>query len=108
MSSEKTRKTADLLTICLKAGRTVKGFDSAADAVKNGKAFCVLTASDASAKTVKEISFICGRQGVPVLETELEKAELGRLCGKDTAVIAVCDKGFADGFAKIIFNTPKC
>ena len=50
MSSEKKRKTADLLTICLKAGKSVKGFDSSMDAVKDGKAFCVLTASDASAK----------------------------------------------------------
>jgi hypothetical protein len=25
---------------------------------------------------------------------------MGRLCGKETAVIAVCDGGFADGFIK--------
>ena len=61
MSSEKKRKTADLLTICIKAGKTVKGFDSSMDAVKEGKAFCVLTASDASPKTVKEVDFVCER-----------------------------------------------
>ena len=38
MNSEKKRKTADLLTICIKAGKTVKGFDSSMDAVKEGKA----------------------------------------------------------------------
>ncbi len=97
-----SKKTANLLTICLKAGKTVKGFDSVCDAVKNGTAFCVLTASDASEKTVKEIYFVCGKYSVPIFRTELTKEEIGILCGKITAVIAVCDKGFADGFAKIV------
>ena len=101
MNSEKKRKTADLLTICNKAGKTVKGFDSVSEAVKTGKAFCVLTASDASPKTVKEAVFVCGRYEVPLIETELTKDELGKLCGKQTAVIAVTDKGFADGFGRI-------
>lgn len=101
MNSEKKRKTADLLTVCFKAGKAIKGFDSAKDAVEGGKAFAALTASDASEKTVKEIRFVCGKYNIPVINTDLEKAEIGRLCGKDTAVIAVCDKGFAEGFKKI-------
>lgn len=102
MNSEKKRKTSDLLSICIKAGKTVKGFDSMKEAVIKGAAACVLTASDASDKTVKETGFICGKYNLPVLKTELTKSEIGKLCGKDTAVIAVCDKGFAGGFEKII------
>ena len=34
MNSEKKQKTADLLTICFKAGKAVKGFDSAKEAVE--------------------------------------------------------------------------
>lgn len=101
MNSEKKQKTADLLTICIKAGRAVKGFDSSKEAVESGKAFAVLTAADASEKTVKEIRFICGKYNIPVIETELEKVEIGRYCGKETAVLAICDKGFAGGFLKI-------
>ncbi|MDE5582141.1 MAG: ribosomal L7Ae/L30e/S12e/Gadd45 family protein [Ruminococcus sp.] len=100
MNSKK--KTADLLTICIKAGKTVKGFDSVCDAVKNGNVSCVLTASDISQKTLKEINFLCNRYSVPVLDTELSKEETAFLCGKSTAVIAVCDKGFSEGFMKII------
>lgn len=100
MNSKK--KTADLLTICIKAGKAVKGFDSVKEAVINGNACCVLTASDVSPKTLKEVRFICGKNGIEVLESELTKSELGILCGKETAVIAVCDKGFSGGFAKII------
>lgn len=96
-----SKKTANLLTICIKAGKAVKGFDSACDAVKNGTAYCVLTAADASEKTVKEADFICKKFSVPVIRTGLSKEEIGSLCGKVTAVIAVCDKGFADGFIKI-------
>ena len=102
MNSEKKRKTADLLTICIKAGRAVKGFDSSMDAVKDGKAFCVLTACDASPKTLKEVDFVCDRYEIVHLRTELAKDEMGRLCGKETAVIAVCDEGFANGFIKKI------
>ena len=34
MNSVKARRTADLLSICIKAGRTVKGFDTAVEALK--------------------------------------------------------------------------
>lgn len=96
-----SKKTLNLLTICMKAGKAVKGFDSACDAVKNGTAYSVLTASDASEKTVKEIDFICKKFSVPHIRTEVPKEKMAEICGKVTAVIAVCDKGFSDGFVKI-------
>ena len=101
MSLDQKKKTADLLGICLKAGKAVKGFDPACESVQNGKAACILTASDASAKTVKEAEFIGGKYNVPVYRTDLTKDDIGRLCGKSTAVIAVTDKGFAEGFRKL-------
>lgn len=101
MNSDKKQKTADLLTICLKAGRAVKGFDSSKEAVVSGKAFAILTASDASEKTVKEVRFVCDKYNVPVIATELAKADIACYCGKETAVLAICDKGFAGGFLKI-------
>lgn len=96
-----SKKTANLLTMCIKAGKAVKGFDSACDSVKNGMAYCILTASDASEKTVKETNFICEKYSVPLVKTELSKDEMAHICGKVTAVIAICDKGFANGFSKI-------
>ncbi|WP_297961225.1 ribosomal L7Ae/L30e/S12e/Gadd45 family protein [uncultured Ruminococcus sp.] len=102
MSSEKNRRTANLLGICIKAGKTVKGFDSAVEAIKNGTVHCVLTAADSSEKTVKEADYYCGKFSVRHFRTELSKFDIGRLCGKETAVIAVTDKGFADGFERII------
>lgn len=101
MNLQQKQKTADLLTICFKAGKAVKGFDSMKEAVMNGDASCVLAAADASEKTVKEARFVCGKANVPVFVTELKKEDIDRLCGKETAVIAVCDKGFAGGFEKL-------
>lgn len=95
-------KTANLLRICLKAGKAVKGFDSAKEALERGKAFSVLTAMDASEKTLKEVSFFCKKYGAVHIRTEIFKEELGIMCGKQTAVIAVCDQGFTEGFLKIV------
>lgn len=102
MSSERSRRIVNLLGICIRAGKAVKGFDSSVEAAKNGTAKCILTASDASPKTVKEVAFHCGKFGVKHLAADISKSDIGRLCGKETAVIAVTDKGFADGFEKII------
>ena len=96
------QKTADLLSICIKAGKAAKGFDSVCEAVKTGKAYCVLAACDASEKTIKEIAFICEKHDVPLFKTELSKDDIGSLFKKPTAVIAVCDEGFCGGFAKIL------
>ena len=87
------------------AGRvynSIEEFYSAVEAAKNGAAFCLLTASDASEKTVKEVKYYCEKYGIRAFITEMSKFEIGRLCGKETAVIAVTDKGFADGFERII------
>lgn len=102
MSSEKNRRTINLLGICIRAGKVVKGFDSSVEAVKNGTAKCILTASDASPKTVKEVGYYCGRYGVKHLAADVSKFDIGRLCGKETAVIAVTDQGFSDGFERIL------
>ena len=102
MSSEKNRRTVNLLGICLRAGKAVRGFDSVVEAIKNGTAQCVLTASDSSEKTVKEISFFCTKYGTKHLRAEVSKLDIGKLCGRETGVIAVTDKGFSDGFEKII------
>lgn len=101
MNSEQIRKTTNLLTICVKAGKTVKGFDTVCEAVKNGTAACVMTASDISEKSLKETAFVCGKYDIPIIETGLTKEELRGFLGKQTAVLGVCDKGFADGFRKI-------
>lgn len=101
MNSEKKQKTINLLTVCIKAGKTVKGFDSVCAELRSGRVHCVLCACDASDKTVKETEFICGKKNIAVIKTGISKEETAVFLGKQTAVIGICDKGFADGFIKL-------
>ena len=100
-SAEKARKITNLLTICIKAGKTVKGFDSVCTAMKENKISCVLAASDTSAKTLKETAFMCEKYNVKLVEIPVTKEEIGKLCGKQTAVTGICDSGFAEKLAQL-------
>ena len=102
MNSQMKQKTINLLTICIKAGKVVKGYDTVKENAYAGKVYCVLTACDASAKTVKEAAYICNECRIKLYATELSKSELEWLCGKPTAVIGICDGGFAKAFGKFL------
>ncbi|MBR4022713.1 MAG: ribosomal L7Ae/L30e/S12e/Gadd45 family protein [Ruminococcus sp.] len=96
------QKIINLLTICRRAGKTVIGFDAVCAEMKLNKVFCVLLAADVSPKTKKEIDFYCGKSGICAVITPINKEEYGKYLGKQAAVIAVCDKGFADKFLSMI------
>lgn len=108
MNSQQKQKIINLLTICIKAGKTVRGYDSVCEALKNKLVCCVLTAADVSAKTLKETAFMCSKYSVPVIETSISKEEISGFTGRQTAVIAVCDKGFADRFIMISGEKTSC
>lgn len=95
------QKIINLLTVCIKAGKVVKGFDSVCGEIKKGNVSCVMTAADISPKSLKETAFICGKFGVKLLETPLTKETIGLISGKQAAVIAVCDPGFARKFVQL-------
>ncbi len=98
--SLKKSKTSGLLTICKKAGKLTAGFDSVKQAMRDNKAFCVLVSSDISPKTLKEVMFFAeGRQ--TIIHTDITTDEFYFLLGKNIAVIAVCDEGFAKRFIEI-------
>lgn len=69
------QKIINLLTICRKAGKLVIGFDAVKEAVYGGNASCVITASDISAKTLKEVKFFCNNSAVDVVYSGLDSDE---------------------------------
>ena len=95
------QKIINLLTICRRAGKAVIGFDAVCEAIKKKQAFCVMVASDISANTLKEISFLCNKYNVKLLSTSITKNEYSFYLRKQTAVIAVCDGGFSKRFAEL-------
>ncbi len=91
-----------MLGLCMKAGKVKSGAFSVTDAVHNGKAWVVITATDASANTKKEFMNMCSFYEVPYYEYGT-KDELGHAMGKEErSCIAVCDEGFSKSILKLI------
>ena len=95
------QKIINLLTICRTAGKLVIGFDAVKEAVYGGNASCVITASDISAKTLKEVKFFCNNSAVDVVYSGLDSDEFYDAVGKKVVVAAVCDYGFAVKFKSL-------
>lgn len=90
-------KLKSLIGLARRAGKLVIGDESCMKAIRSGKAFLVLLASDASEGTVKRYADKC-----TFYKTELRipgnRIELGNAIGRaEQVAIAVIDRGFADG-----------
>lgn len=94
-------KVYSMLGLCMKAGKVKSGAFATTDAVKSGKAWLVIVASDASDNTKKEFTNMCSFYEVPYWEYGT-KDDLGRAIGKEErSSIAVCDEGFANSICKL-------
>jgi len=61
----------------------------------------VLVASDASERTAGAFQFFSETAGIPCVEVEATRADIGNALGKrPCAVVAICDIGFAAALAK--------
>lgn len=87
-------KLCGLLGMCRRSGRLVTGFDAVV-ALKGERGALLMTAADASQRTVKELLFRA--DAVPVYRLPLSKDEVARAIGsqKPVAVLATADEGFA-------------
>ncbi len=84
-----------MLGLAAKGGKIASGEFQTDKAIKEGKAYLVITASDASDNTRKDFSDACNYYKVP-FRIRGTKEELGRSIGKEyRAVVAVTDEGFA-------------
>lgn len=96
-------KFFNLLTMCIKAGKLLRGFDVSKEAVLGGEAVCIMTAAGISPKTLKEVNFICEKKkGVKVIELPFDMETIEINIGKKVGVMAVCDKGFAKKFSEYV------
>lgn len=93
------RLTASL-TMCRKAGKLLLGFDAVKEAAQQGNVRLFLLASDASAKTEKEIRFFAGT--LPVRKLPFDMDTLKLFFRKRTAVFGVCEDGFAAKISSLL------
>lgn len=89
-------KQLSALGLARRAGRLRWGYETAVQSMSEGTCKLVLTASDLSDKTKKNVRFEAGRYGVPEIETAFTMAEISAAIGKTTGVVAICDDGFAE------------
>ena len=82
------------VSLCRKAGALTMGFDAVEDAAVKGKAWIVLTASDASEKTVNRLNYSIGDL-VDVIRMPLTQDRLADVSRKPVAVYAVTDRNLA-------------
>ena len=77
------------LGLTMRAGKLSFGYDTVKSAVQEGKVFLLLTASDLSEKSGKEVRYL---------------SEIRGIIGKLTGILAVTDKGLAQSLLKAAGN----
>ena len=95
-------KALSMLGIATKAGKTATGEFSTEKAVKEGSAYLVVVAGDASDNTKKKFRNMCDYYQV-TYRVFADKNSLGNACGKEfRASLAVTDGGLANAVIKQI------
>lgn len=93
-----------LLGIAAKGRNLVSGEFAVEKAVKEGKAFLVIVANEASDNTKKKFRNMCEFYEVPIAEYGT-KDSLGHAIGKEErSSIGITDQGLSNGILKLIEN----
>lgn len=93
-------KALSMLSLATKAGKTATGEFSTEKAVKEGAAYLVVVAQDASDNTKKKFQNMCEYYHV-TMRVFSDKVSLGNACGKEfRASLAVTDAGLAKAAVK--------
>ena len=95
-------KVLGLIGLASRARKTESGEFSAEKAVKSGKAFLLITASDASLNTKEKFRNMCVFYNVPYYEYS-DMETLGHSIGRGfRAVCAITDHNFSDAVIRLI------
>ena len=81
------------LSLTMRARKLIYGFDTVKENI--GEIYLLLTASDLSPKTTKEVIFLANKHSVPCLALNNTMEEIGNLIGKKTGILGIADNGFA-------------
>lgn len=90
-----TDRLLSLLGLCRRAGKIVLGNDPVVDSIIGKKAKLVIVASDCSENTAKNVLRTAHQNNVKTLIAPHTKEDISLAVGKYTAVLAICDDGFA-------------
>lgn len=89
-----------MIGMAMKAGKVASGEFATEKAVKTGKAYMVIVASDSSDNAKKNFSDMCSYYNVPIYFFS-DKEELGHAIGKQfRASLAILDEGLKNTIEK--------
>ena len=98
-------KVLQMLGLAKRAGKVASGEFMTEKSVKEGKAYLVFVAVDASANKKKEFHNMCEFYKVPIYEYG-NKEELGHAIGNEIrASLAITNEGFAQAILKHLEET---
>lgn len=88
------KNISGLLSMCRRAGKLTMGMDMVKSACHEGTACGVYVATDLSKKSLKEVMFICFKDGVKLYSADMDMQQISDSIGKKAGVLAICDAGF--------------
>ena len=83
------------LSLALRAGKLILGFDKVVEEIKNKNAKGVFYTEDLSEKSRKELCFVAQQHGMQPYQLRVTMEEVFHFCTKRSGVIALSDEGFA-------------
>lgn len=95
-------KALSLLGLARRAGKLVLGYDAAVDSAKSGRGKLMLTASDISPKTLKELKYALRDESIELSSLDFSQKELEKAIGRSVKIICVEDDGFAQALKKLL------
>ncbi len=101
------KKALNLLSLAQRAGGLASGEFMVEKSVKEGNAYLVIIAQDASKNTKKKFHNMCTYYHVPAVELS-DKEELGHSIGRsERSSLAIVNEGLAKAFTKVLetYNT---
>lgn len=90
-----TDRLLSLLGLCRRAGKLTLGNDPVVDSINLKKAKLILVASDCSENTAKVVLKTAHSNNVRTHIVPYTKDDISVAVGKYTAVLSICDSGFA-------------
>lgn len=102
---EKNNRILSALSLCRRAARLVLGFDPVKEAILQDTAKGVFVTQDVSAKSKKEIEFICSKWNRSVVVLPVCMEDVKASVGKRSGIIAVTEQGFADKLTTLAGET---
>lgn len=99
------QKFLSMVGMCKKAGKLAVGFDTSKQKIYSGNAYLLITSNDLSAKTVKEVAFVCTNMKVRYIDADINMYEISQIVRKKTGVLCIMDEGFAKALCKLTNNS---